>query len=171
MKTESELYDLGRSFVEETYPKQDECSFHKNHAVYCFVSGHEKGYEEGFSDANSLSSLAEYSAKVKRLSKKAEKVGLFLTVNINLTYNTPSVSVYDTYEGGKIKDCIFQADRYFQSNTLAKFDSHLESAEAFIDKYAEDSVENLTKQSERLTRELKSVKNQLSKAKRAVAKK
>lgn len=168
MKNAEQKFELGHKFVADTYHERTQ--FSESHAAYCFVSGFTQGYEEGLTDAREITPILDIIAIAKSLKESAKKVGLYFTSEIDLTSGRMSAVLYDLDDNGHLNNRVWEGNPGYRPDNLAESAEILSGATAFIAKYGEETVENLTAEIERLSARLKEKKQKLATAKKAVKK-
>lgn len=168
MKDTDQKFELGNQFVAETYHERTE--FSKFHAAHCFVSGFSQGYEEGLTDARDITPILDIIAIAKGLRDSAKKVGLHFCSDIDITCGRMTAVLYDLDENGHLNNRVWEGNPQYRTDNLADAAKILSGATAFIAKYGEETVENLTAEIERLSARLKEKKQKLATAKKAVKK-
>jgi len=168
MKDANQKFELGHQFVAETYTER--VQFSQSQAVHCFVSGFTQGYEEGLTDARDLVPILDIIAIAKSLRANSKKVGLYFCSEIDLTSGRMTAVIYDMDENGRLNNRVWEGNPGYRSDNLADSANILSEADAFLCKYGEESVENLTAEIERLSAKLKEKKQKLATVKKAVKK-
>ena len=168
MKDAEQKFELGHQFVADTYHERTE--FSESQATYCFVSGFSQGYEEGLADARDITPILDIIAIAKGLRDSAKKVGLHFCSDIDITCGRMTAVLYDLDENGHLNNRVWEGNPGYRTDNLAEAAKILSVATAFIAKYGEDSIANLTAEIERLSARLKEKKQKLATAKKAVKK-
>lgn len=168
MKDAEQKFELGHQFVADTYHERTE--FSESQATYCFVSGFSQGYEEGLTDARDITPILDIIAIAKGLRDSAKKVGLYLTSDIDLTSGRMNAVLYDMDDNGHLNNRVWEGNPRYRTDNLAEAAEILSGANAFIAKYGEDTIENLSAEIERLSARLKEKKQKLATAKKAIKK-
>ncbi len=107
--------------------------------------------------------------KAQGMAQKAKEANLYLSVDINITTEVASVSIYEL-DGDRIKTPAAFYRSHYSLDKVSDFrrvKESLEEADDFINKYPSKTSENLEKEVAELTAMLSSAKSKLSKMRRA----
>ena len=129
-----------------------------------------KGTRPEKSKINEVFGTEDIIAIAKSLRANSKKIGLYFCSDIDLTSGRMTAVIYDTDENGRLNNRVWEGNPGYRSDNLAESAKILSEADAFLCKYGEDSIENLTAEIERLSARLKEKKQKLATVKKAVKK-